>query len=178
MKGDRIFIPKPMQQEVTQSLHAGLQEMTKTQLKARRCVYWDGLSKVIGQIVSSCQACNELQNAQSKEPLLQHEVPHHPWETVGTDLFHFEGDKYLIVIDYRSKFPFVRKVRGGCTSSTIVRIRKNIFSEQGIPLKIVSDNGPQFSCREYKSFTENWNIQCVKSSPHYPQSKGLVERAI
>ena len=88
MKGERIFIPKPMQQEVTQSL----QEMTKTQLKARRCVYWDGLSQAIGQIVSSCQACNELQNAQSKEPLLQLEVSHHPWETVGTDLFHFEGD--------------------------------------------------------------------------------------
>ena len=83
-------------------------------------------------------------------------------------MFHFEGDKYLIVIDYRSKFPFVRKVRSGCTSSTIVQIRKNIFSEQGIPLnlKIVSDNGPQFSCREYKSFTENWNIQYVTSSPH------------
>ena len=148
MKGERIFILKPMQQKVLQSLHADHQGTTKTQIKVRRCVYWDGLSKAIDQMVSSCQACNELQNAQQKEPLLQHEVPHHPWEAVGTDLFHFEGDEYITVIDYWSKFPVVRKIRGGCTSSTIVRITKNVFSEQGIPLKIVSDNGPQFFSRE------------------------------
>ncbi|XP_054769307.2 uncharacterized protein K02A2.6-like [Lytechinus pictus] len=178
MKGERIFIPETMQQEVLQSLHAGHQGTTKTQLKARSCVYWDGLSKTIEQMVQSCQACNELQKAQQKEPLLQHEVPNYPWETVGTDLFHFEGDEYLVIVDYWSKFPVVRKIRGSCTSSTVVRITKNIFSEQGIPLKIVSDNGPQFSSREYKSFTDQWNIQHVTSSPHYPQSNGLVERAI
>ena len=50
----------------------------------------------------------------------------------------------MIITDYHSKFPFIRKVRGRCTSGSVVQITKDIFSEQGIPLKVISDNGPQF----------------------------------
>lgn len=122
--------------------------------------------------------CRKHQRAQQKEPLLQHELPSRPWETVGTDLFHFQGSEYLILTDYHSKFPFIRKVRGSCTSRAVVQMTKDIFSEQGIPLKVVSDNGPQFASQEYKAFAREWGFQHGTSSPHYPQSNGLVERAI
>ena len=42
----------------------------------------------------------------------------------------------------------------------------------------MSDNGPQFSCGEFREFAQRWDFEHVTSSPRYPQSNGQVERAI
>ena len=43
----------------------------------------------------------------------------------------------------------------------------------------MSDNGSQFSSSfPYAAFAKKWNFSHVTSSPHYPQSNGLVERFI
>lgn len=52
------------------------------------------------------------------------------------------------------------------------------FSVHGIPCRLLSYNGPQFSSREFRSFAEEWNFHHVTSSPHFPQSNGLVENAV
>ena len=36
---------------------------------------------------------------------MPHEVPERPWQKLGTDLFEFQGQNYLCVVDYFSKFP-------------------------------------------------------------------------
>lgn len=52
------------------------------------------------------------------------------------------------------------------------------FSVHGIPCTLLTYNGPQFSSREFRSFAEEWNFHHVTSSPHFPQSNGLVENAV
>ena len=42
----------------------------------------------------------------------------------------------------------------------------------------MSDNRPQFSSEEFKTFTHDWNFQHVTSSPRYPRSNGFIERTI
>ena len=48
----------------------------------------------------------------------------------------------------------------------------------GVPEVVMSDNGPQFSCGEFREFAQRWDFEHVTSSPRYPQSNGQVERAI
>ena len=48
----------------------------------------------------------------------------YPMEKMSTDLFHFGGNTYLILVDWFSAFPFVRNL--GRTSSTLKVIRKII----------------------------------------------------
>ena len=48
------------------------------------------------------------------------EIPTRPWEIVGTDLFEIEGDKYLLIVDYCSKLPIIRKMKGRTVSSSKV----------------------------------------------------------
>ena len=40
-----------------------------------------------------------FQNANAKDPLINHETPTLPWEIVGTDLFSFYGRDYVVVVD-------------------------------------------------------------------------------
>jgi transposase InsO family protein len=42
--------------------------------------------------------------------------------------------------------------------------------------RIISDNGPQFIARDFKEFILGAGITHVRTSPHYPQSNGKLER--
>ena len=65
-----------------------------------------------------------------------------------------------------------------CTAKAVVDNTKKLFAEQGIPQKVVSDNGPQFVAAQYNAFAETWGFTHITSSPHYPQSNGFIERII
>ena len=42
--------------------------------------------------------------------------------------------------------------------------------------RIISDNGPQFIAKEFKSFIRTHQMTHVRTSPYYPQSNGKIER--
>ena len=79
--------------------------------------------------------------------------------------------------DYFSKFPVVRKVSSTAAVPT-VRAMKGVFSEYGIPKKVVSDNGGHFTAYECERFAELYDFEFKLSSPDYPRGHGLIERHI
>ena len=46
------------------------------------------------------------------------------------------------------------------------------------PVVLMSDNGLQFCCKQFKEFQQKWEFAHITSSPVYPQSNGGVERAV
>ena len=52
-----------------------------------------------------------------------------------------------------------------------------VFARFGIPDILVSDNTRQFICAEFRRFANTLKFKHIKSSPHYPQSKGKAENA-
>jgi putative transposase len=42
--------------------------------------------------------------------------------------------------------------------------------------RLISDNGPQFIARDFKSFLRIAGMTHVRTAPHYPQSNGKLER--
>src|SRR5208283_782486 len=42
--------------------------------------------------------------------------------------------------------------------------------------RIISDNGPQFTARDFKEFIRISGMTHVRTSPYYPQSNGKLER--
>ena len=178
LKGSRVLIPCNLRENILQQLHYGHQGIEKTKLRAKDAVYWNGINGEIENMVKACAICQSNLPAQTSESLLPHEIPSKPWEIVGTDLFHFNGSEYLIIADYYSKFPVVRKMPNQFTSGVIIGATKQIFSEYGIPRRVISDNGPQYSSCMYRDFAKEWCFDHVTSSPRYPQSNGFVERQV
>lgn len=179
MKGQRILIPKQCRKDILTKLHDAHQGIVKCQLRAKSTVFWPKINRDIEELVRSCPICMENSKAQSAEPLQPHEIPTRPWQVIGTDLFTLDGSDYLIVADYYSKYTLIKSIpKGRSNSPTVVNLLKSIFSEHGIPERVISDNGPQYSSHIFKEFSQLWNFQHITSSPHYPQSNGFIERQV
>ena len=55
---------------------------------------------------------------------------------------------------------------------------KSIFLEHGWPDTLVSDNGPCYAAEAFSNLMKEYAVNHITSSPHYPQSNGLVEKFI
>ena len=131
----------------------------------------------IKDYISECEVCASYKKKQPKEPLISHKIPSRPWETVGSDIFHFDNRDYLCTVDYYSSYFEIDPLKDKTPSKVIHTLMRH-FSRRGIPNKLMSDNGPPFNFYESQQSATNYDVEHVTSSPHYPQSNGKVENAI
>ena len=138
-------------------------------------MYWTGIDADIEDYTKHCQECIKRSQV-AKEPLQPHDIPEGPWRKLGIDYFAFDGNSYVLICDYFSKFPFLYRCK---TSFWPLRDRLiDLFSIEGYPDEIVSDNGPPFQSKEFAKFLSGLGIKHTTSSPRYPRSNGFIERHI
>ena len=133
-------------------------------------VWWPGVMQEISQLVQNCRVCAK-ESRQGKEPLMTSDLP---WQVVGTDLIELNKVNYLLVVDY---FPEVIQLTS-TTSSSIISSLKSVFSRHGIPEIVRSDNRPQYTSAEFRSFASSYVFQHLTSSPKFPQSNRQAERSV
>ena len=83
----------------------------------------------------------------------------------------------LLVVDYTSRFPIVRRLKL-MAAQNIAEQFKSIFSEYGWPDALVSDNGPCYMAETFTNLMQEYAVNHIMSSPHYPQSNGLAEKFV
>ena len=105
------------------------------------------MSADIEKYILACDVCNKLSNNQQKGTLISHEIPLRSWETIGTNLFEYEGKDYLITVDYLSNMFEVDRLENKTASGIIPKLKAHV-ARYGIPEKFLSDNGPSFSGKE------------------------------
>ena len=49
-----------------------------------------------------------------------------------------------------------------------------LFSNEGFPKEIISDNGSPFNNQEFADYLSSHSVKHTTSSPHYPQSNGFI----
>ena len=62
------------------------------------------------------------------------------------------------------------------TTEAVAEALLSIFARVGVPVEVLSDNGPQFVSNLMKEVSRLMSIQWINSSPYHPQANGLVER--
>jgi len=90
------------------------------------------------------------------------------------DLFDLKGKKYILLVDYYSRFVEVQHLQSTTTSS-IITFLKPMFARYGIPVTLISDNRPQFTSAEMRRFAETYGFHHITSSPCYPQANSQAE---
>ena len=176
-KGTRLIVPKVMRPEMPRQIHKSHLGIAKCKQRSREVLFWPVTALDVEQMVTNCSVCADFAKKQPTEPLKPTVPPSLPWQKIGTDLFEFQGEHYLLSVSYRSKFPEVTKMEY-LRSSAVVEELKRQIGVHGIPAEVVSDNGPQFSSSEFQEFAKEYSFKHVTSSPHYPKANGEAERAI
>ena len=153
--------------------------ITKCQYHARQCVYWPGINEDIRKMVEACPTCQRHHPQEPRQPLQPTPAPECPWQHIGADFFTFDGFEYLVIVDYYTKMPFIRKIPPSqCNAAKTISVLKELFSEHGIPETIRSDNGPQFASHQFAEFAKEWNFDHTTSSPRNPRSNGQAKAAV
>ena len=99
------------------------------------------------------------------------------WVKLEVDIFEHCSHHNLLVADYFSRFPVVKKLTSQ-TASHVISLLKTIFAEYGIPATAYADQGTQFMSKEFKEFALQYRFQVQHSSLRYPQSNGFIEAMV
>ena len=180
LKGTRIVVPSMKQAAILKLIHEGHLGLTKCKLRAKETVYWPGLNDQLEKLVLNCQLCLKYLQSKCKQVpgmSLGQEIPAFPWTKIATDIFHFEGDSYLLLVDYTSRYPIICKLTS-MTEQHVIGHLKVIFSEYGWLDTIVSDNGPYYMTKAFTKTLQEYRVNHITSLPHYPQSNGLAEKFV
>ena len=90
-KGLRCLIPSSLRPKIRERLHGAHSGIESCLRRARETVYWPNMTAEIKDYIAKCEVCATYQKEQPKEPLICHKIRSRPWETVGSDIFHFQG---------------------------------------------------------------------------------------
>ena len=177
MKGERIIIPTSCRDSILANLHKSHKGANWSLSLAKICVYWPGMEADVMDYIKRCVTC--IDNAKMPvETLHPHEVPAGPWIKIGMDFFQDDsGQKFLIVADYFSKFPFIFPVTSTHHQKTL-RYLWDLFLTEGVPSVVMTDNGLPFNGEEFKCFAREFNFKHQMSSPHFHQSNGFIEAMV
>lgn len=171
------MIPDALKQQTLKLLHDGHWGVVKMKQLARQHIWWYKIDEDIVQIASKCGICKMENQAPPKEYQSWPNATK-PWSRVHID---FAGpifnSMWLICVDSFSQFPYVSSMSNTTTDDTIAALSA-IFSIEGIPDTLVSDNGPQLTSDSFKKFCTTLGITHITTAPFHPASNGLAERFV
>ena len=97
------------------------------------------------------------------------------WQWVHVDFAGpFQGKMYLTMVDAHSKWPEVIEM-GSTTAKSTIAVLQQVFVSHGLPLQLVTDNGPQFVSDGFKQYLEANGVKHIRCAPYHPASNGLAK---
>ena len=176
--GTRVIIPSRGRERVLELLHESHPGIVKMKSIARRVCWWPKLDSDIESYVHNCGNCQAMTAVPPLSSVHPWEWPGKPWVRIHVDFAGpIKGQMYLIVIDSYSKWLEIIPT-DSATAEVTIRALREIMSRWGLPLMMVSDNGPCFKAYEFVEFCKHNHIKHITVSPHHPASNGLAERAV
>ena len=82
----------------------------------------------------------------------------------------------MVLIDYYSKWIELIQLPSKIAKA-VIHVLKPIFATHGIPTIFRADNMP-YDSMEFRDFSCRYDFKLVTSSPLYPKSNGLAEKAV
>ena len=189
LEGNKICIPRGvddvsgqidghLRKQICEKLHIPHAGERKTIKAGMKRYFWPSMKEQLTKICQDCDICLETSRMQAAEPPPHVEdLASYPMEKLSTDLFHFRGKTFLILVDWFSGYPMVKDL--GSSSSTIKVIKKlrKIFLSFGFPRTLKADYGPEYRVT-FGKWCEDAGIELVHSSAWNSPGNARAERAV
>ena len=183
----RIYVPKignlretilKEAHDSAYSIHPGSTKMYQD-LKER--YWWYGLKRDVATHVALCDVCQRVK-AEHQRPagLLQPlKIPEWKWEEIGMDFIvglprtRDCYDSIWVIVDRLTKSAHFIPVNTTYTGAKLGELyTSRIVCLHGVPKKIVSDRGTQFTSRFWQKLHESMDTKLNFSSAYHPQTDG------
>jgi transposase InsO family protein len=108
----------------------------------------------------------------------QPEKPHNHWH-IDISYLNLGGTFYFLisVLDGYSRFIVHWDICESMREQDVeLVLQKALEKYPDAKPRIISDNGPQFIAKDFKSFLRIFGLSHARTSPYYPQSNGKLER--
>jgi hypothetical protein len=189
--GKWICVPnlKPIKESILReahdsaySIHPGTTKMYKD-LKTH--YWWYGMKRDIAEYVSLCDTCQWVKvEHQRPAGLLQPlKIPEWKWEEIGMDFIvglprtQAGYDSIWVIVDRLTKAAHFIPVKTTYSGAKLAELyMSRIVCLHGVPKKIVSDRGSQFTSKLWEKLHESMHTKLNLSSAYHPQTNGQTER--
>jgi transposase InsO family protein len=107
---------------------------------------------------------------------VQPDAPHRHWHT-DISYLNLGGTFYFLitVLDGYSRYIVHWEIREAAKEIDVELVLQRALEKcPGAKPRIVSDNGPQFIAKDFKSFVRTQGLTHVRTAPYYPQSNGKL----
>ena len=176
--GSRVVVPTKLRTALMGELHSGHAGASRMKELARSYLWWPNLDKDLESLTHSCPECLSQRTLPTKAELHPWEWPAHPWHRIHVDYAGpVDGRYFLIIVDAHSKWVEVYPT-SGTTSRETIKCLQHTFAQLGLPVSIVSDNGPCFISQEFKDFVKKSGIRHITTAVYKPATNGLAERMV
>jgi hypothetical protein len=165
------------------SIHPG---STKMYPDLKQRYWWYGMKRDVAAHVALCDTCHRVK-AEHQRPsgLLQPlKVPEWKWEEIGMDFIvglpriRDGYDSIWVIVDHLTKVAHSIPVRTTYTGAKLAELyMSRIVCLHGVPKKIVSDRGTQFTSHFWEKLHESLGTKLNFSSAYHPQTDGQTERS-
>ena len=166
------------------SVAAGHPGQRKTYELVARDFKWPGMRKYINDYIASCDVCQRTKITRHRPYGLLEPLPiaDQPWKSVSLDFIVklplSDGfDSILVVVCRRTKLAHFIPCQESMDTTQLAKLYfKNIFRLHGLPREIISDRGPHFTSKFWKSLWNALETQPSLSTAYHPESDGQTER--
>ncbi|GJU55745.1 putative reverse transcriptase domain-containing protein [Tanacetum coccineum] len=165
-------------------IHPGSDKMFQD---LKKLYWWPNIKEIIAEYVGKCLTCSRVK-VECQKPsglLVQLEIPIWKWERITMDFVtklpktSNEHDTIWVIIDRLTKSTHFIPTQETDSLVTLTRLYiKEIFSQHGVPISIISDHDSHFTSRFWQSLQSALGTQLDMSMAYHPETDRQSERTI
>ena len=171
----RVIIPNSLRKETLDILHAAHQGCSSMEARASQSVWWPGMKEQIARRRAACQGCTKAAPSQPALPPVRPPSPDYPMQQICSDIAHYAGHTYVVIVDRFSNWPSVYKSRG---SEGLMKALRWHFIAHGAAEELSSDGGPEYTATQTEQFLKRWGVSHRLSSAYHPHSNLRAELGV
>ena len=184
----QVVVPRGKRQEVLAAYHgadwAGHLSCSKAEGRLRKRFWWPSMLNDLAQHIRSCWACQAGGDPPRRST--QAELQYWPaTEELGDwciDLYgpmplSKSGNRWVFgAVERGRRWPELVALKDASASSVSRALFERVVARHGVPIRITSDQGPQFTGQVMKELCRIMGIRKLQTTAYHPQTNSAVER--
>lgn len=175
-----LVVPSELREQVLKEEHdeQAHQGTWKVANRIKHMYYWPDMVESIYQYIRKCSICrcSKPSNENCRTPIGQFRDPKSVGRLLSIDFMgplprSKQGNRFIFVaIDCYTKYLYVKAMRNATAQAVIDFLEKEVFLHNGVPEQIISDNGKQFTSKQFEEMCNRKGIKHIHTPVYHAKS--------